>query len=403
MSVTLIVGDLHLGKGLSIGKPGVGNALNSRVQDQVKLLNWCLDRAVDNHASSIILTGDICEDPKPDYVLLDLFIEWLKACESNNIEVHIIVGNHDIKRTGSHYLSFLDLINTAELPLVYIHKYINTVYFNDVGFTLVPFRDKNSLEARTSAEAFYKLSTLLSYEAQSIPSEYDKVLIGHLALKGSMFVGDEFDNLANELMCPLDMFNGYDYVWMGHVHKPQVRRKKNPYLAHIGSLDISDFGETDHQKIVILYDTENPNKFTEIPVPSRPLRRIRVDIPVGFNSTNYVIDQARAMNQVSDFNNSIVKIEVKHLDAESEAIDRPSLYKAIYDLGAYHICNLSESKNSQVVKQTTNLNINSKVDMKTAIKTWASLPEADLTEEQKDGFLKLAFKMLKKFQARHKR
>ena len=250
MSVTLIIGDVHLGKGLSIGKPGIGNALNSRVQDQIKLLDWALDQAIDHHVGTIILTGDICEDPKPDYILIELFIYWLKKCEMNNIEVHIIAGNHDIKRTGIQYKSFLDLISAAELPSVTVYKHVNTIFKNGVGFTLFPFRDRSSLDGRTEAEALYKISSTLSYELASIPQEYDKVLIGHLALKGSIFVGDEFDNLANELMCPLNLFRGYDYVWMGHVHKPQVRRRKKQHIAHIGSLDISDFGETDHKKIV---------------------------------------------------------------------------------------------------------------------------------------------------------
>ena len=64
MTVGIIVGDVHLGKGVNIGKPGIGNALNSRVLDQVKLLDWIVDQCLSVDAELIILTGDIWEDVK---------------------------------------------------------------------------------------------------------------------------------------------------------------------------------------------------------------------------------------------------------------------------------------------------------------------------------------------------
>ena len=37
MSRVLIIGDPHLGKGISIGKPGIGIGLNSRIIDQKRI------------------------------------------------------------------------------------------------------------------------------------------------------------------------------------------------------------------------------------------------------------------------------------------------------------------------------------------------------------------------------
>ena len=71
----LILGDVHLGKGLNIGKPSVGNSLNSRVIDQLNLLNWALEQSLDNLVSRIIITGDIFEDSKPDYQLVQFFTQ----------------------------------------------------------------------------------------------------------------------------------------------------------------------------------------------------------------------------------------------------------------------------------------------------------------------------------------
>ena len=41
-AVSVILGDVHLGKIGQLGKAGIGSALNSRIIDQLKLLDWTL-------------------------------------------------------------------------------------------------------------------------------------------------------------------------------------------------------------------------------------------------------------------------------------------------------------------------------------------------------------------------
>jgi exonuclease SbcD len=398
LSVTLIVGDIHLGKGVGIGRPGVGSSLNSRVVDQLSLLDWVLDQAIEVNASAIILTGDICQDVKPDYVLIELFVEWLKRCSSNYIEVHIIAGNHDLKRTGARFSSYLDLITTLDLPDVQVHKNTNTIFRDGVGFTLVPFRDRQALGASTNEEALEKIATQLPYEVEGIPNDFSRVLVGHLALSGSIFVGDEFDNKSRELMCPLDMFTGYDYVWMGHVHKPQVMQK-NPYVAHVGSLDISDFGETDHTKVVVVFDTERKDKFYEIEVPSRPLRRVMVDVPDGFDPTSYVINNIEAMEKQTPFEKAIVRVEIKLLDEDAPNVDRDVIDKALYDLGAFYVCPIQESRNISVVTIIQKQVIDNKIAPKTAIKVYADTQEFD-SDQMKQRFIDKAGEYVDQYYAK---
>src|SRR5271170_2080291 len=98
MSKVIILGDPHIGKGVSIGKVTLGSTLNSRVVDQISLLDHVLDRAIDLSADHIIITGDTFEDPKPHPSLLAIFVAWLKKCQVHGVYVHIILGNHDILR-----------------------------------------------------------------------------------------------------------------------------------------------------------------------------------------------------------------------------------------------------------------------------------------------------------------
>lgn len=395
MSVTLIVGDLHLGKSLSIGKAGIGTALNSRVIDQIKLLDWILEQAIEYHATNIIFTGDICEDVRPDYVLIIQFIQWLKRCEAYSVDIHIIMGNHDLKRTGSQYTSWLDVIQSSEVSNTSVYKQIDTIYNGTVGFTLVPFRDRRSFNCETSIEAINKIRDLLAYEANSIPDTYDKVVVGHLALEGSIFVGDEIDDAANELMCPVDMFQEYDYTWMGHVHKPQIR-SQSPYVAHVGSLDISDFGETDHTKIIIVYDSRDPKRFKSIDVPSRPLRRLNLIIDSSMNTTQVILDELNKLDQKMGLVNSILRIEAKLLGPEVPNADRDKIEQAVKNYGVFHLCGFSEPRTVSVVPIEKKEEYTETVEPKTAVKMFADNCKFD-SEDDKYMFIQMCFKVIDEF------
>ena len=388
MSITLIVGDVHLGKGTSIGKPGVGGTLNSRILDQMRLLDWIIDNAIDAYATDIILTGDICEDPKPDYILMSIFIQWLKKCENHNIHVHIIVGNHDIKRSGNNVTSFLDLVPVSEIPNATIYKQIETIYVGQVGFTLIPYRDRRFLNCESNAKALEKISETLVYELNEIPLTYDKVVVGHLTLEGAIAVGDEFDDTVNELMCPVSMFQGYDYVWMGHVHKPQVR-SSSPHVAHVGSLDLSDFGETDHTKIIVVFDSDSPEKFRTVKVPSRPLRRVRLEITTQGDTTQFVLGEIDKMNAVAPFKDALVKIELSLMGADIRHVDRVVIEKAIYGYGAFHISSFSEAKRVLVIPMDKRTDLDDTViDPKVAIRMYANFLKFD-SDEEKGKFIEM--------------
>ncbi len=388
MTNAIILGDVHLGKGTNIGKGGIGSTLNSRIVDQLNLLDWTLDRALEHHAEHIIITGDVFEDPKPHPALITLFISWLKKCQVHNVTVHVIVGNHDILRNGLVSTSPLDIISEVEMEMVNIYKEINTVIIGTTAFTMVPFRDRKSFMVSSNADAVALVRDSLVYELASIPDTYHKVLIGHLAIEGSIPVGDEIDDLANELFCPLDMFQGYDYVWMGHVHKPQVMKKKDPYIAHIGSMDISNFGESDHKKHIVIFNCEQENGWFTENLPTRPLQKITVSVPKDTEDTTaYVLGELKKAG-VQD--KAIVRVEVALTSPDLKSVNKTTIEKYLTGQGAFNVNAISESKKVNLIKKDNSNTIDSKMDVTAAIKTYASTYVEDV---RRAGFTELAMEI----------
>jgi DNA repair exonuclease SbcCD nuclease subunit len=361
-----ILGDIHVGKGLSNGKPGIGSTPNSRVLDQLDLLDWTLEQTLANGGSHIITTGDVFEDVKPSPSLLAYFTTWLKKCEHNGISVHVIQGNHDMLRYGSTNTSSLDVIIESDLPSSHIYKDITTIYIGDVAITLVPFRDRKFFNLNSNQEAVERINTLIAYELASIPNGYRKILIGHLAIESAIYVGDEVDDVANELICPLSMFSGYDYVWMGHVHKPQVVQTKTPYrphVAHIGSMDISNFKEYDDQKIIVLFD----DTFQTLPLPTRPLRHFSIEVPANTkNTTEYVATEIKKQGLPST---SICRVEIHLGSPELLPVDRKELEKQLYDAGAFNIPSITECKPPSITKKASSI-LDTTMSVPASIKTW---------------------------------
>jgi len=384
MSNSLIVGDLHIGKGLSIGKPGVGNNYNSRIIDQLNLLNWITDVVHEKNVDRIILTGDIFEDLKPPYYQSKLFIDWLKRIESDGIDIHIIIGNHDITRSGATIISpVLDLINSCDFQNVYIYYNIETIETELVDFTFIPFRDRRSLQCETHGEALSIIKNCLEFEVSAISKMKKKVIVGHLALEGAIYVGDECDDSLNELICPLSMFTDYDYTWMGHVHRPQVK-SETPFIAHTGSLDLSDFGETDHTKNLILINPKSDDFFENIPVPSRPLRRLKINVAnKDINSTEYVMEIISGQHEGSSYKNAIVKIEITLCGEEIENINLDKVTEFIYSLGAYYISSITQSRQISVIAVDQKDSVDNSIDPKSAVKLYSEyISNDDLEKSQ---------------------
>lgn len=390
----IILGDVHLGASTSLGKVSVGTFINSRVNDQVDLLDWTLEQALLTGSETIIITGDVFEEPKPHPSIITLFISWLKKCVNNGIAVEIIIGNHDIYRTGQFYVSPLDIISECDLPGISIHKDISTIFIGNIAFTFVPFRDRKSFNVESHTDAISILSDRLNYELLSIPSTYNKVLIGHLALEGSIPVGDEIDDLTNELFCPLSMFNGYDYVLMGHIHKPQVL-STIPYIAHVGSMDISNFGETDQEKHLIFIDSNEKNKLTEIIIPTRKLNKLVISVPSGTqNTTDFILDEIKKVEK--SLINSIVKLDVHLTSPELLPMKRSKIEEALYSNGVFNVSSLSESKKLSPIKKEELIDniIDNSLDINSAIKRWAS---SQIDEDKREMFIEVATNIVSKF------
>jgi len=372
----LILGDPHIGAGSNLSKT-IGNS-NTRINDQVNLLNWTLLEAISNDCNRIIITGDVFDDPKPNHDIISIFIKFIKECVDNDISIDIIMGNHDFLRTGNNYYSPLDIISNLDLDNVTVHNSFTTVFIeNNTAITFMPFRDRKSLSCDSNKEAIDKLFYIMNYETASIPDFCTKIAIGHFAIEGSIYVGNELDDIANELFCPISLFKNYDHVWMGHIHEYQELEKN---IFHIGSMDLSSFNENPNKNIVI-FNTENKSFFTK-KIPVKTLSKLTIEVPDGQNANEYV----KSFLSNKSLKNTIVKIDV--VTKNKDPLNKKEIESLLLNSGAI-ISNIHESK--KITSEIKKTNISNKLDVKESIKLYADL----LQEDKRADFIELANEILK--------
>lgn len=388
----LILGDVHLNKASLTGRIGIGSGLNSRVADQIELLEWTLERAHNLHVGHIVITGDVFEELKPPPYIITLFIGWVKKCQAFGISVHIVMGNHDTFRNGSVYTSTLDIITEADLEGVSVYKDVSTIFIGKSAWTFLPYRDRKSLFASSNVEGVSLLRDGLVYELAIIPATYHKVVVGHLALEGSIPIGDEIDELMNELFCPIDMFAGYDAVWMGHVHRPQVMQE-HPHVAHIGSMDITTFGELGHKKHIVIFNCSDGTFHTE-DLPTRPLQKLSITIPPGTEDTTAFVMQEIDKTGIQD--RSIVRVEIILASQELASVNKDVIDKYLLSHGASHINGISESKKISLIKKDDQNVIDTTMTLESAVKTFS---QAHVEEKMRASFIELAMDIHQQYKA----
>lgn len=374
MSNFLILGDVHLGKSSPTNKSFANSFITAKLSDQIRLLNFVHDMAVEKYCENIIITGDIFEEPRADTECLNIFSDWIKSCEHENINVHIIMGNHDYLRIGSTISTQLDIFSNFNNVSVY--KNIDTIYINNTAITLIPFMDRRYLNCETISEAKEELRSLINHELLLIPDSYKKICIGHIALEGAIYIGDEVQDITNEIIAPINYFDDFDNTWMGHVHKYQ-KLKNNVF--HIGSMDVSNFGECLESKHFIIYDSLN-NQYEEKELPIVKLQKISLNV-----ESNE--DLESKLSELEFDNTLIYKLEVTYNNEDS--LGKAGIKKILSKNNVNNVFTIQENKKNKIQEKKNN-KLSFNLDVLENIKKYAE----GISFKDKEYFISRAIELL---------
>lgn len=263
----LHTGDLHIGKYVHDF---------SMLEDQAHILNQILEIAVRERVDVLLLAGDIYDRALPMAEAVSILDDFLTRVLAEHIRIIMISGNHDspervefagriLKKQGLYITGTYDQDR---------NKVTLQDEYGEVTFLCMPFCKPGVLGAHSCQEA---MAGLLS-EAQ-IDRTGRNVLLTHyfvtdggsqpaLSDSETMIHVGGLDNVEASL------FEDFDYVALGHIHRPQQIGDRPVYYA--GSPLKYSFSEALHDKSVNIVTLNEKGDMTVTKEKLTPLREMRI-------------------------------------------------------------------------------------------------------------------------------
>ena len=261
--------DLHIGKRLFE---------TSLSEDQREILRQIAEIAVNEHCDAVLIAGDIYDRPTPSAEAMSIFDTFVSALVLGGVSVYAISGNHDSGERVS-YLSGLIEERGVFIQGRYEGRLCRRVLrdqYGEMDLYLLPF-----LKPLT-VRGFFPDSEIVTYEdaLREVLREVDfgdgrrKVLMSHQFVTGAATCDSE-EFAIGGLDCISDtVFEGFDYVALGHIHGPQ--RIKRDTMRYSGTPLKYSFSEVSHKKSVTIVDIGAKGEVDCRQVLLKPLRDMRV-------------------------------------------------------------------------------------------------------------------------------
>lgn len=255
----------------------IGKVLHKQpLRDELVLF---FDRLIDlialEEIDLLLVSGDIFDLANPSVKDRKLYYQFLTSLIKLDIQVIITGGNHDavgLLNAPQTILSELNITviggaeENLEDELVRIKNKKGEI---ELIVAAVPFlRDKdlrskeidsiypNRTEAiRAGVKQHYAdLATICEEQYKNIPV----IAMGHLYAKGVSTSESERDiHIGNAAAVDSSIFSKtYDYVALGHIHRPQIV-DKNPNIRYSGSPIALSFSEKSDNKSLVIVELEN--------------------------------------------------------------------------------------------------------------------------------------------------
>lgn len=261
--------DLHIGK--------LVNGF-SMLSDQKYILEEILKITDREQPDVFIIAGDVYDKSVPSAEAVVLFDDFLCRLAKKNLHIFIISGNHDSAERIAFGGRLMEQ-SGVHLSPVY-RKGIRPVVLADehgpVNFYLLPFIKPVHVRMQFPEEEIrtYADAVRTAVNGLLIDCAERNVLVTHQFIAGSERSDSEEMSVGGTDSIPSSVFDNFDYVALGHIHKPQ--RAGRETVRYSGSPLKYSISEASHSKSVTIVELGEKGEVRISTESLKPLRDIRV-------------------------------------------------------------------------------------------------------------------------------
>lgn len=239
------IADVHLGM-----QPDKGCAWSEdRGREIWESFKRIIQQAGRENASLFLIAGDLFHRQPLTSELKEVNALFASIPQ---VQIVLIAGNHD-------YIK-------GELPSKRITWSPNVYWLEEENLTYVDFPE---IKTRVWGLSYHKRE-ILEPLYDGIKASKDSSICYHILLAHG---GDE-----KHIPINADTFyrSGFDYIALGHIHKPQILQEN--YLAYAGSLEPLDRNETGRHGFIKGECSKNGTRVTFVPCSMREYKRFKLQV-----------------------------------------------------------------------------------------------------------------------------
>lgn len=267
----LHLSDLHLGKRVNEF---------SMLEDQAYILKEILNIIDEQKVEAVLIAGDVYDKMIPSAEAVRLLDDFLTRLAARELSVFLISGNHDSAERvafGSRLMSsrqiYLSPVFESDVePITISDRY------GEIHIYMLPFVKPSLVKRVYPEEEIITYQDAVNAAVQHMQIDTDKrnILLAHQFVTGAARCDSEELSVGGLDDVDASIFDGFDYVALGHLHGPQKIGKET--VRYSGTPLKYSFSEANQKKAAVIVDVEEKGKINiqQIPlVPKHDMREIR--------------------------------------------------------------------------------------------------------------------------------
>ena len=239
-------------------------------EDQKAFIDGICRIVRERHVDAVLIAGDVYDRSVPSGAAVGLYDYAMdRLCRELGTKVLTIAGNHDsAERLGSCG----NLLDKAGLYVLgAARREPKTVEFEDTQVFLLPWITEEKVKSLYPEEAENIGSLTDAYRVTAermrsafVPGKRHLVLAHAFLTNAETSTSDRAAEIGFATHVTTGVFEGFDYVALGHIHKPQ---DVNGFARYSGSPMVYSFGKEENQeKSVTILDTADLHREI-VPLP----------------------------------------------------------------------------------------------------------------------------------------
>ncbi len=235
--------DLHIGKKVNEF---------SMLEDQKYIFEKIISIIEQQKIDGVFIAGDVYDKSIPSREAVQVFDDFLTKIVSKNIPVFVISGNHDAAERIAFGAELMKQSKVYFSPVFdgNVSEIILKDEYGEIAIYLLPFIKPATVRPYYSDVEInsYNDAVKTVIEHININKNRRNILIAHQFVTGAEKSNSEDISVGGIDNVDADVFDNFDYVALGHIHKPQYVGRET--IRYCGTPLKYSFSEVNHKKSV---------------------------------------------------------------------------------------------------------------------------------------------------------